>query len=395
MTGQISFFDGTKKFRINKPIRLIQLFAGYGSQLLAFKYLGVQVEDYKISEFAVKSIQAYKDLHHAEDDTDYSETLTKEEVFAELFRMGISADYNAPMSFEQIKRMGESKARCVYNNIRATRNLVSVCNIKGADLEIADTDKYDYIMTYSFPCQDLSNSGKRAGMEKGSGTRSGLLWEVERLLLEMKERPQVLLMENVPDVIGSKNMKAFSEWIATLDGLGYKSKWQVMNATEFNVPQNRARCFMVSILGDWYYDFPKPVGCGIALKDVLEENVDESYYIKPEVVISLIKHKERHDAKGHGFGWQPIDIDGGGYAKTIKTESGYRPQTNFIIEPTGNEDRQVYASSEHSDGARLQRLRKSTNDSDNGSGRAYDTGGGIVKANGINIGKSDAFNRGE
>lgn len=315
MTGQISFFDGTKKFRINKPIRLIQLFAGYGSQLLAFKYLGVQVEDYKISEFAVKSIQAYKDLHHAEDDTDYSENLTKEEVFAELFRTGISADYNAPMSFEQIKRMGESKARRVYNNIRATRNLVSVCNIKGADLEIEDTDKYDYIMTYSFPCQDLSNSGKRAGMEKGSGTRSGLLWEVERLLLEMKERPQVLLMENVPDVIGSKNMKAFSEWIATLDGLGYKSKWQVLNATEFNVPQNRARCFMVSVLGDWYYDFPKPVGCDIALKDVLEENVDESYYLKPEVVISLIKHKERHDAEGHGFGWKPIDIDGGGVRK--------------------------------------------------------------------------------
>lgn len=84
----------------------------------------------------------------------------------------------------------------------------------------------------------------------------------------------------------------------------------------------------------------------------------------------------------------------GGYAKTIKTESGYRPQTNFIIEPTGNEDRQVYASSEHSDGARLQRLRKSINDCDNGSGRAYDTGG-IVKANGIDIGKSTEFFRGE
>lgn len=393
--GQISLFDGAQKFKITKPIRLVELFAGYGSTALALDYLGVKYEHWHIAEWAVKSIQAYKDLHCGEGNTDYSENLTKEEVFAELFRTGISADYNAPMSFEQIKRMGESKARRVYNNIRATRNLVSVCNIKGADLEIEDTDKYDYIMTYSFPCQDLSNSGKRAGMEKGSGTRSGLLWEVERLLLEMKERPQVLLMENVPDVIGSKNMKAFSEWIATLDGLGYKSKWQVLNATEFNVPQNRARCFMVSVLGDWYYDFPKPVGCGIALKDVLEENVDESYYLKPEVVISLIKHKERHDSEGHGFGWQPIDIDGGGYARTIKTESGYRPQTNFIIEPTGNEDRQVYESSEHSDGARLQRLRKSTNDSDNGSGRAYDAGGGIVKANGIDIGKSTEFFRGE
>lgn len=329
--GQISLFEGTQRFKITKPIRLVELFAGYGSTALALDYLGVEYEHWHIAEWTVKSIQAYKDLHCGEDDTDYSGILTKEEVFSELFRMGISADYNAPMTFEQIKRMGESKARRVYNNIRATRNLVSVCNIKGADLEITDTDKYDYIMTYSFPCQDLSNSGKRAGMEKGSGTRSGLLWEVERLLLEMKERPQVLLMENVPDVIGSKNMKAFSEWIATLDGLGYKSKWQVMNATEFNVPQNRARCFMVSILGDWYYDFPKPVGCGIALKDVLEENVDESYYLKPEVVISLIKHKERHDAKGHGFGWQPIDIDGGGTQRQLKQRADIDRKQTLLL----------------------------------------------------------------
>lgn len=314
IAGQASLFDGHEKFKIDKPIRLIELFSGYGSQALALKYLGVPFEHWRICEWAVKSIQAYKDCHFKEDNTDYSAEFTKEEIFDKLCKYGISADYEKPMSISQIKRLGESKARYIYNNIIATHNLVSVCNVKGKDFEITDTDKYCYIMTWSFPCQDLSNAGQRKGMAEGSGTRSGLGWEVIRILKECKERPQVLLMENVPQVIGKDNIKEFSKMIAELETLGYTSKWEILNATDFNVPQNRERCFMVSILGTDYYDFPKPIGCKRKLKDMLESNVGEEYYLKPEVVIQLIKHKERHDAKGNGFGWKPIDmsVNGGG-----------------------------------------------------------------------------------
>lgn len=94
-----------------------------------------------------------------------------------------------------------------YNNIVATHNLVNIMEIHGKDLEIVDTDKYEYIMTYSFPCQDLSLAGKRLGMsvsQKDGGTRSGLLWEVERILDELKNKPQILLMENVPEVMGMR-----------------------------------------------------------------------------------------------------------------------------------------------------------------------------------------------
>ena len=87
--------------------------------------------------------------------------------------------------------------------------MVSIVNAKGSDLGIADTDKYCYIMTYSFPCQDLSNAGLQKGMDRGSGTRSGLLWEVERLLKETAELPQVLPMENVPQAIGKQNIGFF------------------------------------------------------------------------------------------------------------------------------------------------------------------------------------------
>ena len=101
---QISLFDGNKKFKIDKPIRLIELFAGYGSQHFALEYLGVQFESWKICEWAVKSIQAYKDAHFENDNIDYSIDLTKEELFDYLSKKGISSNYNELMTFEQIKR---------------------------------------------------------------------------------------------------------------------------------------------------------------------------------------------------------------------------------------------------------------------------------------------------
>lgn len=608
--SQLTLFDGSQKFVIDKPIRLIELFGGYGSQALALKYLGVKFEHWKLCEWAVKSIQAYKDIHFAEDNTDYSKDHSDEFILNRLFKWGISANYNEPMTKEQIKRLGSVKQRQIYNNIKATHNLVNISKVKGEDLQIEDTDKYCYIMTYSFPCglagtkiitdngykniedikendyvlthnnrfckvkkimhrvsnhyyklkglgvpellltgehplyvlrngknqwikvkdlkttdmfafnkntnaidnnlsnellwllgryvadgyinkylynsiefaignnkekqflnnipyeylyklkrynkscieyriadknlqnlckefgigalnkkvpqwvidlpnnklqsffdgyisgdghiryrkntkqimfstiskelflgmqqiiiklyncvcscsirkdsrkstfsdtyncqfnltnkhkdqvfidnkiytkvkdiikyneevdvynfevdrdnsytcenvivhncQDLSKAGKGAGMEKGSGTRSGLLWEIERILDEcnsLNQLPQVLLMENVPDVIGSKNIKHFAKWLEKLESLGYHCYWKVLNAKDFGIPQNRERCFMVSILGDYYYEFPQPIKLEHRLKDLLEENVDEKYYLSDKALLGSINTK--------------------------------------------------------------------------------------------------------
>jgi DNA (cytosine-5)-methyltransferase 1 len=218
-------------FKITKPIRLIEMFGGYGSQHLALKYLGVEVEHWKLVEWAVKSIQAYKDLHYTDINIDYSKGLTKEEMVDYLFNLGISSNYNEPMTYEQIKRLKEEQLRNIYNNIKITKNLVNIQNVKGKDLEIVDTDKYDYILTYSFPCQDLSLAGKRKGMSDTS-TRSGLLWEVERILNECKkigQLPQVLLMENVPQVHSTDNLQDFNKWQLRLEELGYKNYWQDLN----------------------------------------------------------------------------------------------------------------------------------------------------------------------
>ncbi len=150
LEGQTNIFEMLyPTFKINKPIKLIELFAGYGSTKLAWDYLGVEVESHRICEWAVKSIQAYKDLHFGEDNTDYSKELSIEEIKDYLFQKGISNNYNTPMTKEQIKRLNEKQARKIYNNIIATHNLVNIQQVKGADLCIKDTDKITYLLTPS------------------------------------------------------------------------------------------------------------------------------------------------------------------------------------------------------------------------------------------------------
>lgn len=332
VSHQISFFDGSQPMKITKPIRLIECFAGYGSQALALKYLGVEFEHWKIAEWAVKSIQAYKDMHFHDDTTNYSAEHSKEWLIDYLFKKGISADYNKPMTREQIARMGEDKIRRVYNNIIATHNLVSVTNVKGKDLQITDTDNYTYILTYSFPCQDLSQAGLSKGMQKGSGTRSGLLWEIERILDDCEELPQILLMENVPQVIGEKNRDAFRDWFCKLESIGYKSYYKIMNGKDYEIPQNRERCFMVSCLGDYYYDFPDAKPLSLKVNDFLDNNVEHRYYLTLEQLIYCFDCKRVCDNSKRGdLGDSKVNPQ---IAKTIScrgAESQRADITNFVV----------------------------------------------------------------
>ena len=208
--SQISIFDGSEPLRIRKPIMLIELFAGYGSQALALKYLGVPFHRLMISEWAIPSILAYKDLHCPDDNT----VLASESRYDDVVRVlagGISQDYKTPLTEEQLRRMPKKKILDVVNAAYATNNELSICDIT-LHPTIAKRRDYTYVMTYSFPCQSLSLAGKMDGMEEGSGTQSSLLWEVGRLLREAHDHdilPDILLMENVPEVIGERNIGAF------------------------------------------------------------------------------------------------------------------------------------------------------------------------------------------
>lgn len=214
-----------------KVLKVFEAFAGYGSQRMALENIGVPHEVVAISEIDKFAIKSYEAIH------------------------------------------GE------------TFNLGDITKIK-----IEDVPDHD-LFTYSFPCQDISVAGKQAGFDKGSGTRSGLLWECERIISSKK--PKYLLMENVKNLVGKKFMGGFQEWIDYLESVGYSNYWQVLNAKDYGIPQNRERVFMVSILGDHTpYQFPEPFKLEMKLKDILEEVVDEKYYLSEERTEKLISGVE-------------------------------------------------------------------------------------------------------
>ena len=230
-----SLFDNLEnRFKLDKPVRLIELFAGIGAQAKALENLGVNFEHYRVCEIDKYAIASYNAVHGT--------------------------------NFE----------------------ISDITKLSSNDLGIIDTNTYIYILTYSFPCQDLSLAGKQQGMKKGTQTRSGLLWEVERLLKGCKELPQVLLMENVPQVHSSKNYEDFKDWQNFLSNLGYQNTWADLNAKNYGIPQNRNRTFMVSILGNSPYEFPEPFPLKLKLKDLLEDTVDEKYYLSEKQINGIV-----------------------------------------------------------------------------------------------------------
>lgn len=241
-----------------KPIRVFEAFAGYGSQAMALKRLQsdfpgkVAFEFVGISEIDKYAIAAYNAVHG---DT---------------------------VNFGDISKIDWS--------------------------QVPDFDCF----TYSFPCTDLSTAGKQMGFREGSGTRSSLLWEC-RKAIEVK-RPKYLLMENVKALVQKKFMPEFQRWIDTLSELGYTSFWQVLNAKDFGVPQNRERVFMVSILDkEAAFEFPKLFPLTKRLRDVLKENVPEEFYLRDEQVQRILAHCERKQAEGCGF--KPNFQEPGEYAE--------------------------------------------------------------------------------
>ena len=180
-----------------------------------------------------------------------------------------------------------------------------------ADRNLGDITKVDWekaskcdLLTYSFPCTDISNAGLQKGLSEGSGTRSGLLWECRHTIEILK--PKYLLMENVKALMSKKFMPEFNKWRDYLESQGYESFTKIINATEANVPQNRERVFMVSILRENDDDmptfkFPEPVPLTLRLKDVLEPEVDDKYVLSDKTIEGFLKHNENHEAKGTGF----------------------------------------------------------------------------------------------
>ena len=201
-------------------LRVFEAFAGYGSQSIALRNLGIEHEVVAISEIDKYAIKAYEEIHGP------------------------------------------------------TLNLGDISKI-----DVNDIPQHD-LFTYSFPCQDLSVAGKQKGLREG--TRSGLLYECEKVIEHC--RPKYLLLENVKNLVGKKFKADFDKWLEYLEGLGYTNYWKVLNAKNYGVPQNRERVFVVSILGEHEpFEFPKPIPLDKCIADILEEQVDDKYYLSEEI----------------------------------------------------------------------------------------------------------------
>lgn len=259
-------------------LRVFEAFAGYGSQSIALELLAQTFPDFQFevvgfSEIDKYAIKAYHAIHG-----------------------------------DNVPNLGD----------------ISKINWEGYHVE------FD-LLTYSFPCQDISSAGKQRGFSEGSGSRSSLLWECVRAI-EAKQ-PKFLLMENVKALTQKKFSADFCRWREWLIKQGYTNYYAVVNAKDYGVPQNRERVFMVSFLGEHSaYSFPKPFELTRRLKHVLEDEVEEKYWLQQEQIKALIKHNERKQSEGCGF--KTNFQTGEGISGAIKTKEGSREYDTYIKVPT-------------------------------------------------------------
>lgn len=210
--------------------------------------------------------------------------------------------------------------------------------------DITKIEKLPYcdLLTYSFPCQDISVAGKQAGI--AVGTRSGLLYEVERLLEEMNEKPKYLLLENVKNLVGKGHKADFDIWLKKLEEMGYNNHWKVLNAKDYGIPQNRERVFCVSIRNDIEkeYVFQDKFDNGLRLKDMLEKEVDEKYFLKGNYLQWWNKNKEKQLTKKYSSLDNDIAICQ--TARRYASWNGNYIQCLGLLDIKGNEQvRRVYA----------------------------------------------------
>lgn len=210
-------------------------------------------------------------------------------------------------------------------------NAIHGTNFEPQDITTWNKDiKADLIM-HGSPCQDFSVAGRGAGGDKGSGTRSSLMYETLRIVEKVK--PKVVIWENVKNLLSKKHRHNFEAYIEAMEGLGYHSQYQVLNAKDYGVPQNRERVFTISLAAGWpsEFIFPPKQELTKRLKDVLENNVDEKYYLSDERVAGMMASTEKECARGNGFKFEPVEKEK--IAHAVLTKAGGRKTDNYVAEP--------------------------------------------------------------
>lgn len=239
---------------MKQTYNIVEFFSGIGSQAKALKNIGINIDVQATCEWDIHAFIAYDAIHNATDVLPEVGEMSSKEVYESLKKYTLSNSGKEAMNAQTLHAYGDEILRRMYSAIKRTNNLVDISGVTGAQMP-ENTD----ILTYSFPCQDLSNVGAfhgyNKGIDKDSGSRSSLLWQVGRILTEMKEQekslPRYLVMENVPTLLSKRHVGNFNLWKSDLEKLGYISKEFQLNAKDFGIPQNRPRLLMISVfVGD-------------------------------------------------------------------------------------------------------------------------------------------------
>lgn len=256
-------------------LRVFEAFAGYGSQRMALRNIGVDFEIVGISEIEGDVLQSYAAIHsdflEKRKEIDKWVPEDKEEMIQYLERINVPLNYK---TFEnRARKLKPDKLKDMYLANKLIKNFGDIKLIDPAILPDFD------LFTYSFPCQDISVAGYQNGLNQDSGTRSSLLWECCKIIEEKK--PKYLMMENVKNLVGCNHKHNFEQFLKYLDSIGYKNSWTILNARDFGIPQNRERVFCISEYhGTEKFSFPKPVKLKFKLYDVLDKNAPDTFYLK-------------------------------------------------------------------------------------------------------------------
>lgn len=255
--------------------------------------------------------------------------LTVNELFSGIgaFRKAL-INLNIPYEIVGISEIDKFSIQSYEAMYGKTRNYGDISKIKKLD--------YADLWTYGFPCQDISQAGKQAGIVKGK-TRSGLLYEVERLLtksVEDGESPKYLIMENVKALVGKKFIKDFEAWIFRLSELGYETYWKVINAADYGIPQKRERVIAVSIRRDLHksFEFSAPIPLKFSFRDALEEYPESKYFLSNDMYEFCTERDQYCKSHNLGYRFTPLERESCKIAKTITTKEGSRIENNFIRE---------------------------------------------------------------
>lgn len=276
------------------------LFSGIGCQERGFDNSGLfDIEVLNTSDINKESVLSYAAIHCGmtnETVEKYNDYPSREEMAQYLtdINLGYEPEKNKKFDWFKLAKKKSNDIEKYWLACKLTNNL--------GDISRIDELPYADFWTCSFPCTDISVAGKMKGLDPDSGTRSSLLWENIKLLKRAKDDntlPKYIMVENVKNLVSKKFIEHFNNLISVFDDLGFNTYWSVLNGKDCGVPQNRERVFVIAIRKDidnGTFDFPKPFDTGIRLKDVLEENVDEKYYLSE---VATRKFKLFSESKGN------------------------------------------------------------------------------------------------